>query len=579
MNATSVNFRKHHCFKTSWAGFDDIRPVNIIIGRNNSGKSRLLDLVEALCLDNVHKQPWEIGFKVSFDEEALRRGFAQNVSEGNLPGNHWANHGRFFVGLNATVEMRQGAVTAMQFDPPDALKSAMPVNRNFEMAVAAREETLRRIVQLAILPLKAKVFRRLSAERNIGMELASPNLALGTDGHGATNIIRRYLTSSTLPRELIQRDLLSALNEVFGADGRFTEIEARLHDQPPEPDQSKDHWEIFFAEQKKGLIALSRSGSGLKTVLLVLLNLIVVPVFEGKAPSSYVFAFEELETHLHPTLLRRLLLFIETFAKEKKATVFLTTHSSVALDLFGLSTEAQIIHVQHDGESATTQAVRAHFDRVGIVAELGAKPSDLLHANGIIWVEGPSDRIYVNRWIEILSNGKLKEGRDYTCAMYGGALLARAQLVAPDNGDPELSNLLNINSNVIVLCDSDRTADQGAGAELKGRVVRIRNEIAAIPRGVIWITAAKEIENYLPADALQKVYADRAPRAPDQYECFFPSREGVSFIETQLGRKSIDKTELATLVVPHLTEENMAGRFDWKVEGVKMIETIRGWNR
>ncbi|MCX6953042.1 MAG: AAA family ATPase, partial [Verrucomicrobia bacterium] len=463
MNATSIKFKNHPCFKNSWAGFDEIRPVNVIIGRNNTGKSRLLDLVEALCRDSISKQPWEINFKTIFDADSLQKGFQSNVSEGPLPGNHWANHGKFFIGKKATIQMQTGAVTSVALEAPDDLKLGLPIDRRMDHVVAARNDALKGVARLVIPPLRGREFIRLSAERNIGTEIADPTLNLGPDGHGATNIIRRYLTSSSFPRELIQRDLLNALNEVFGEDGRFTEIETRLHDKAQEPDQSENHWEVYLAEEKKGLVALSRSGSGLKTVLLVLLNLIVVPAFQAKKTHSYAFAFEELETHLHPTLLRRLLLYIEKFVREKEAIAFLTTHSSVALDLFGLSTDAQIIHVQHDGESATAATVTAHFDRVGIVAELGVKPSDLLHANGIIWIEGPSDRVYINRWIDLVSNGELKEGRDYTCAMYGGALLARAQLVAPEQVDVELINLLSINSNIVVVCDSDRTAAEGEG--------------------------------------------------------------------------------------------------------------------
>src|ERR1017187_7950097 len=59
-----------------------------------------------------------------------------------------------------------------------------------------------------------------------------------------------------------------------------------------------------------------------------------------------------------------------------------------------------------------------------VISELGAKPSDLLQANGIIWVEGPSDCIYLNRWLDLFTEGRLQEGRDYQCAFYGGSLLA-----------------------------------------------------------------------------------------------------------------------------------------------------------
>ncbi len=257
--------------------------------------------------------------------------------------------------------------------------------------------------------------------------------------------------------------------------------------------------------------------------------------------------------------------------------VFLTTHSSVALDVFGVSQHAQIIHVKHDGETATAHTVAAHFDRQGIIAELGAKPSDLLHANGIVWVEGPSDRIYLNRWIELLSQGELVEGRDYVCASYGGALLARAQFASPEEASAELTNLLRINSNIVVVCDSDRTAESGQGAELKGRVQRISNEVQMIPNAKIWITAAKEIENYLPGAVLTKVFSIEGLPAPEKLERFFPAEE-PSFTETHLKKKSVDKVDLAAMAVPSMTLDLMQGRFDWSSEVGAIVKTIRSWN-
>ena len=45
----SIYFKGHTCFRKKWSGFDAIKPINVIIGRNNAGKSHLLELVEALC--------------------------------------------------------------------------------------------------------------------------------------------------------------------------------------------------------------------------------------------------------------------------------------------------------------------------------------------------------------------------------------------------------------------------------------------------------------------------------------------------------------------------------------------------
>ena len=179
-----------------------------------------------------------------------------------------------------------------------------------------------------------------------------------------------------------------ALNQIFAGDGHFTEIEVQHHDEQDESNAPINSWEISLAEDKKGLISLSRSGSGLKTIVLVLLFLLVIPKIEGKPKDHYVFAFEELKNNLHPSLLRRLLKYIEQYVHDTKAYVYLTTHSSVLLDTFSQS-DAQFIRVTHDGESAKTELVKAHFEQQRVVAELGARPADLLQANSVVWVEGP----------------------------------------------------------------------------------------------------------------------------------------------------------------------------------------------
>lgn len=48
MIADSVKFRGYRCFQDEFSGFDEIKPINVIIGRNNTGKSHLLKLAEYL---------------------------------------------------------------------------------------------------------------------------------------------------------------------------------------------------------------------------------------------------------------------------------------------------------------------------------------------------------------------------------------------------------------------------------------------------------------------------------------------------------------------------------------------------
>jgi predicted ATP-dependent endonuclease of OLD family len=333
-----------------------------------------------------------------------------------------------------------------------------------------------------------------------------------------------------------------------------------------------------LGENKKGLIPLSNSGSGLKTVFLVLLNLLVIPEIMGKPKSEFTFAFEELENNLHPALIRRLFQYLEAYAVKEKATIFLTTHSSTALDLFGVSKNAQIIHVTHDGEAAKATTVSAHFDHLGVISELGAKPSDLLQANGIIWVEGPSDCIYINRWIDLYTGGKFQEGRDYQCAFYGGSLLARTQFKSSEDAEAELVNLFRVNPNIVVICDGDRT---DKGKRIKDRVRRIRGEVSKIHGAHIWITNAREIENYVPGIVLEKAMGLSSLPDPTQYEIFFPRKgsPGSSYIEARMNRKSLDKMDLAILSVPHMNKSIMEKRFEWETQMELIVDRIASWNK
>jgi len=576
MELESFRFRGSVPFGQIWSELKQVKPVNVIIGKNNTGKSRLLDIVELLCANSPFHEGIEYECTGTLKEVDLRRVFPENTRSGGLGGNHWHDHGakligkqiRWQVSPSKQIECLDGEGIDSQIGPDSTL---------------ARVEKLKSLALNASHKLSGKNFRRLLADRDIQSEIEDNNLLLSPDGRGATNIIRRFIVSSSpkLPHELIQSEMLDALRNIFATDGNFGEIQIKQHDENSTPG-SEGHWEIFLGESKKGLIPLSRSGSGLKTLILVLLNLLVVPKLVSQDKGKFVFAFEELENNLHPALLRRLFQYIETYALEHEASIFLTTHSSVALDFFGVSSSAQIIHVTHNGESSHSKEVSAHFDHLGVISELGVKPSDLLQSNGIIWVEGPSDCIYLNRWIDLFSGGSLQEGRDYQCAFYGGSLLARTQFTSPQDAEAELVNLFRVNSNIVVVCDGDKSSEK---SRIKERVRRISaqvNRIKSVGRNVhMWTTKAREIENYLPGQIISNVLGSTTTYSdPTQYQLFFPRKGplvGTSYVETVLNRRNLDKMDLAIQAVRYMDKAEMELRFDLGEQMAYIVTAIRLW--
>ncbi len=116
MKANSVWFRGHRCFKNEWAGFETIKPINIIIGRNNTGKSHLLDLAGALCERTLKGRDWHYRCRGTLDEETLKGVFHQGTGGGNLSGDHWLGHGQHFVGRKVTWEIdSQADPTTLSF--------------------------------------------------------------------------------------------------------------------------------------------------------------------------------------------------------------------------------------------------------------------------------------------------------------------------------------------------------------------------------------------------------------------------------------------------------------------------------
>lgn len=573
MRIEKISFQGHTCFKTGWSGFDTVKPVNVIIGRNNTGKSKLLDLVRAFLTGDYSGEgtTWRLLCHGTLDVESLREAFPENKNGGILYGNHWKNYGERFIGLPVSWEFDQRTNRVENVIYPDP----NPIPKNLAEAETVKN-ILKKILGNAQYFRRVEHFHRLLADRDVRPETSEAQLELQPDGRGASNIVRRYLTSSSYEsrQKLVAVDVLTALNIIFGEDGHFTEINVKVHDNLQNP--GPNMWEIYIRQDRKGLIPLRDSGSGLKTVILVLINLLVRYDISGYQKSHIAFAFEELENNLHPTVLRRLLRYIEEYAVRENVPIFLTTHSSVALDLFGPSPNAQIVHVSHDGESASTTTVKTHFDQIGVIAALGAKPSDLLQANGIIWVEGPSDAIYINQWLNLFTNGELLPGRDYQCAFYGGSLLARTQFVSPDKEVDDLVNLFRINPHIAVICDSDKSSKT---AKLKDRVLRIQKEVRKIPGSHIWITHPREIENYLSGETLQQAYKKTNLPDPVQFECFFPKKSHASnYFETNLKLKSVDKMELAIQTTRYMTLDSMQNRFDWTDKMTELVTCIKSWN-
>src|SRR3989304_10594776 len=109
MREISIKIRNYKCFGTEPQGFDTILPINIIIGRNNTGKSSLLDLIQYVITPNDlkpfrHKsQDPRVILKVPLTEHVLKRVFPSGTSGGDIGGDFW-EFGKRGIGKPITFE-------------------------------------------------------------------------------------------------------------------------------------------------------------------------------------------------------------------------------------------------------------------------------------------------------------------------------------------------------------------------------------------------------------------------------------------------------------------------------------------
>ncbi len=310
-----------------------------------------------------------------------------------------------------------------------------------------------------------------------------------------------------------------------------------------------DHSKIIV--DNNGLrLPLESYGTGVHQTIILLTAIL--------SNSNAFFAIEEPEIHLHPRLQKHLINFLFLNTNNE---FLISTHSSAIVNavysLILAKQSASIIHVEADSKGTKGRSISNSVEILSSIRDLGVSASEVLQANCLIWVEGPSDRVYLKRWLSLFDPA-LVEDIHYHFLFYGGRLLKGYSLEDVEAIENDLVNILKINRNSIIVIDSDKKYAGDTILEYKSRVQLESSKVGTL----CWVTSGREIENYLPEEAIEPVFSK--PDLPikirfgqfSKIENILSSATFRKYGSSGKRNYAADKVKYASRITKNITKDN-----------------------
>lgn len=313
--------------------------------------------------------------------------------------------------------------------------------------------------------------------------------------------------------------------------------------------------DTILVQLDERVLPLESLGSGIHEVIILASAATIL--------ENQVVCMEEPELHLNPILQKKLIRYLQ---EKTSNQYFITTHSASLMDTPG----AEVYHIELRKGQSIVERASSDRRKSKVCEDLGYHPSDLLQTNCIIWVEGPSDRIYLKWWIKAI-NPQLIEGIHYSVMFYGGRLLSHLSAAEEQHFVDDFISLRRLNQRSAILIDSDKDHSH---AHINATKRRIRDEFDS-GSGHAWITEGREIENYIDPNTLKEAICKVHPHCTPTTS--FDKYDNCLKIKTKTRPETqASKIEVAYYIASHGPAQ--VERFDLNKQIKRLVSFIQNSN-
>lgn len=285
-------------------------------------------------------------------------------------------------------------------------------------------------------------------------------------------------------------------------------------------------------------------GDGIQSIIILTL-----PLFIHRGENLLIF-IEEPEKLLHPGLQRKL---IDTFSYQEKGfehyQYFVTTHSNhfldITFDFSGISIYSlrkKLEEGNHDEKESHVEIENLSHGNVSALELLGVRNSSVFLSNCTIWVEGITDRRYFRHYLDLYyehmrkkdsSFVEFKEDFHYSFVEYGGSNITHWSFLEKEDHPINVDTLCG---KPFLIVDKDKNKDKRHKELEKKLGVRF------------CCLKCKEVENLLSKNVLLEVikdYEKGETNVNDFEESDYKDISLGKFIDDMLGDSKTRKASYA----------------------------------